>query len=85
MATLGALWSQQLAFTITATAGEIYTHGLGYTPTVIILQAFGSAVGISIGLFYTLNNTNTITIGSKADTPNNICDVTVGSFHSLIK
>ena len=84
MATLGALWSQQLGFTVTTTPGTIYTHGLGYTPTVIILTKFGTMGGITTGLFYTLANTNTITIGSLEAANNNV-DVTVGSFHSLIK
>jgi len=84
MATLGALWSQQLAFTVTTTAGTIYTHGLGYTPTVVILTAFGTTSNSSLGtMFYTLANTNTITIGATSNIPN--VDVTVGSFHSLIK
>lgn len=88
MATLGALWSQQLGFTVTTTAGTVYTHGLGYTPTVVILTPFGTlAANLSTGKFcYTAVNTNTIAIATAVgDNANQIIDVTVGSFHSLIK
>jgi hypothetical protein len=84
MATLGALWSQQLGFTITTTTGTVYTHALGYTPTVVILTPFGTNAGVSQGApFYTAAGTNFITIGAFAAVAN--VDVTVGSFHSLIK
>jgi hypothetical protein len=83
MATLGALWSQQLGFTVTTTTGTIYTHALGYTPTVIILTPFGTNVGTQGAPFYTLAGTNLITIGAASAVTN--VDVTVGSFHSLIK
>ena len=84
MPILGALWSQQLGFTITTTTGTVYTHGLGFTPTVIILTTFGTAITPGNSVAYTGVNTNVMTIlttGAAAQ----LCDVTVGSFHSLIK
>lgn len=83
MATLGALWSQQLGFTVTTSVGTVYTHGLGYTPTIVLLTQVGTVAGTSSPAFYTLANTNTITICSANTTP--LLDVLVGSFHSLIK
>ena len=83
MATLGALWSQQLGFTITTTVGTIYTHALGYTPTVVILTPFGTNAGTQGAPFYTAAGTNLITIGAASSVTN--LDVTVGSFHSLVK
>lgn len=84
MATLGALWSQQLGFTITTTTGTIYTHGLGYTPTVIILTPFATAGATPGIVFYTLLTSNVMTIVTPGSALN-LVDVTVGSFHSLIK
>lgn len=84
MSTLGALWSQRLGFTITTTTGTVFTHGLGYTPTVVILTTFGTAITPGNSVAYTGVNTNVITIlasGAAAQ----LCDVTVGSFHSLIR
>lgn len=83
MATLGALWSQQRGFTITTTGGTVYTHSLGYTPTVIVLTLFGTVATPAAVLGYTLVNTNTITIITTG-AASQIADVTVGSFHSLI-
>jgi hypothetical protein len=89
MATLGALWSQQLSFPVTTTSGTTYTHGLGYTPTVIILSISGSPAPSAVSPFapgYTAAGTNTILItasGSIGAAPT--VDVTVGSFHSIIK
>jgi hypothetical protein len=89
MATLGALWSQQLGFAITTTAGTTYTHGLGYTPTVIILTKNGSPAPVAASPWapnYTAANTSTVLItGDGSSGANWQCDVTVGSFHSLIK
>lgn len=82
MATLGALWSQQLGFTITTTAGTVYTHALGYTPTVILLT-LNNTVTPAPAVGYTAAGTNLITITASAATA--LVDVTVGSFHSLIK
>jgi len=84
MTTLGALWSQQLAFTITTTTGTIYTHALGYTPTVIILTPFGTAGATSGIIYYTLLDTQVMTIVTTGSASNKV-DVTVGSFHSLVK
>jgi hypothetical protein len=83
MSTLGVLWSQQLGFTITTTAGTVYTHALGYTPTVVILTLFGAVTTPSIALSYTAAGTNLITICNSGPVCN--ADVTVGSFHSIIK
>jgi hypothetical protein len=83
MATLGALMSQQLGFTVTTSIGTIYTHALGFTPTVVILTQVGTVAGTSSPAFYTLANTNTITIASANTTAN--VDVLCGSLHSLIK
>ena len=86
MATLGALWSQQLGFTVTTTVGTIYTHGLGYTPTVIILSKFGAPSGVSpFAPGYTAVDTNIIKITADGSVAAPLVDVTVGSFHSLIK
>jgi len=83
MATLGALWSQQLGFAIAVSTGSIYTHGLGFTPSVIILTPFGTNATTQGAPFYTLAGTNLITIGGANITQT--VDVTVGAFHSLIK
>lgn len=83
MATLGALWSQQLGFTMTTSIGTVYTHGLGYTPTIFIFAQVGTVAGTSSPVFYTLANTNTVTLGSANTTA--LIDVTCGSFHSIIK
>ena len=87
MATLGALWSQQLGFTLTTTGGTVYTHSLGYTPTVILLTPFAAPSGVSpISPGYTAVNTQTITIWSSGSVPaTTLVDVTVGSFHSLVR
>jgi len=88
MATLGALMSQQLGFTITTTAGTIYTHGLGFTPTVILLTAFGtSQTGtVPVSFFYTLANATTITVGTSLSQGANLAavDILCGKLHSLI-
>ena len=83
MATLGALWSQQMAFTVTTTAGTVYTHALGYTPTVIILTVNNTCTPVQT-VAYTAAGTNLITVVSSGTAVLNV-DVTVGSFHSLIK
>ena len=89
MSTLGALWSQQLGFVITTTAGTTYTHGLGYTPTVIILTKNGSPAPIAASPWcpcYTAASTNTVLITGDGSVPANVqVDVLVGSLHSLIK
>jgi len=89
MATLGALWSQQLGFAITTTAGTTYTHGLGYTPTVIIITKNGSPAPAAASPWcpgYTVQTSQTVLIiGDGSQPANSQVDVTVGSFHSLIK
>jgi hypothetical protein len=88
MATLGALWSQQLAFTITTTAGTTYTHGLGFTPTVIILTKMGSPAPSAVSPFspgYTVATSSTILITADGSISIPAVDVTVGALHSLIK
>jgi hypothetical protein len=83
MGTLGALMSQQLNFTVTATSGEVYTHALGFTPTVIWLTLRGTVTPAQ-AIAYTAAGTNTVTIlASGTATPN--VDVLCGSLHSLIK
>lgn len=88
MATLGRLWSQQLGFTVTTTAGTIYTHGLGFTPTIILLTAFGTSQTGTCpsGHFYTLANSVTITVGSSLSVGANLqsVDILCGSLHSLV-
>jgi hypothetical protein len=89
MATLGALWSQQLSFPVTTTAGTTYTHGLGYTPTVVILTKGMSPSPSAVSPWspgYTSVNATTLSIvvdGSIGSAP--VVDVLVGSLHSLIK
>ena len=83
MATLGALLSQQLGFTVTTTVGTIYTHGLGFTPTFVLFTQVGTIAGTSSPAFYTLANATTITIGSANSTA--LIDVLCGSIHSLIR
>jgi len=88
MATLGALMSQQLAFTITTTAGTTYTHGLGFTPTVIILTKMGSPAPSAVSPWspgYTVVNSTTILITADGTVGVPAVDVLVGSLHSLIK
>ena len=89
MATLGALMSQQQGFTLTTSGGTIYTHGLGFTPTVVLLTTFGTAQTgtCPVSFFYTLANTQLITIGTSLSQGNNLVavDVLCGSLHSLIK
>lgn len=85
MATLGALLSQQLGFTVTTSIGTVYTHGLGFTPTLVLLTNFGTAqTGAVVPGFmpcYTLANSVTITIQSWGG----FCDVLCGSIHSLVR
>jgi len=85
MATLGALMSQQLGFTITTTAGTIYTHGLGFTPTVVLITIVGtSLVGtVPFQACYTLANATTVTIGANI-VGGGLVDVLCGKLHSLI-
>lgn len=83
MATLGALLSRQLGFTVTTSIGTVYTHSLGFTPTLVLLTQVGTVAGTSSPAFYTLANTNTITIGSANITA--LVDVLVGDIHSLIR
>jgi hypothetical protein len=89
MATLGALMSQQLGFTLTTSGGTIYTHGLGFTPTVILLTAFGTAQTgtCPTSFFYTLAGPTTITVGTSLSQGANLVqvDVLCGNLHSLIK
>lgn len=87
MATLGKNWSQQLGFTVTTTGGTVYTHGLGFTPTVVILTLSKVAVTgtTPISLGYTLANTQTMQVMASKDGDLALADVTVGRFHSLIK
>lgn len=84
MATLGALWSQQLGFTITTTTGTVYTHQLGYTPTIVLLTPFATAGATSGIVYYTLCTSTTITIVTPGSALNKV-DILCGSFHSLIK
>lgn len=84
MATLGALFSQQLGFTITTTGGTVYTHSLGTTPTIVLLTWFGTVVTPSASVCYTAANSTTITIGTTG-AANQLVDVLCGNFHSLIK
>ena len=85
MATLGALMSQQLGFSVTASAGTIYAHGLGFTPTVVLLTVVGTpGTGVSVGghnAGYTLVTSNLITIQYSG---NGLVDVLCGSLHSLV-
>jgi hypothetical protein len=84
--TLGALWSQQLGFTVTTTSGTTYTHSLGYTPTVVILTKFGAPSGVSpFAPGYTNPGPTFVFITGDGSISSPIVDVTVGSFHSLIK
>jgi hypothetical protein len=91
MATLGALMSQQLGFTCTTTAGTIYTHGLGFTPTVVLLTIRGTSLTgtVPLNYFYTLANDTTITVGTSptagAGGTGTGVDILCGSLHSLIK
>jgi len=89
MATLGALMSQQLGFTLTTSGGTIYTHGLGFTPTVILLTTFGTAQTgtCPTSYFYTLANSVTITVGTSLSQGAALAsvDVLCGTLHSLIK
>ena len=89
MATLGALWSQQQGFAITTTAGTTYTHGLGYTPTVIILTKNGSPAPTAASPWcpgYTAATTvGLLIIADGSAAANQQVDVLVGSLHSLIK
>ena len=89
MATLGALMSQQLGFTLTTSGGTIYAHGLGFTPTVILLTTFGTAQTgtCPTSYFYTLANSMTITVGTSLSQGAALSsvDVLCGTLHSLIK
>lgn len=89
MATLGALMSQQLGFTLTTSGGTIYTHGLGFTPTVILLTTFGTAQTgtCPTSYFYTLAGPTTVTIGTSLSQGNNLAtvDVLCGTLASLIR
>ena len=89
MATLGALMSQQLSFTLTTSGGTLYTHGLGFTPTVILLTAFGTAQTgtCPTSFFYTLANSVTVTVGTSLSQANNLVqvDILCGSLHSLVR
>lgn len=85
MATLGRLMSQQLGFSVAVSVGTIYTHGLGYTPTVILLTVVGTpGTGVSVGYHkagYTLVTSNLVTITYSG---NGLVDILCGSLHSLI-
>lgn len=85
MATLGRLWSQQLGFTVTTTAGTIYTHGLGFTPTIVQLTIVGTTLAgtVPMQFCYTLANATTITIGAN-QVGGGLVDVLCGSLHSLV-
>jgi hypothetical protein len=83
MGTLGALMSQQLGFTVTTTSGTVYTHGLGFTPTVILLTLLGTATPAQ-AVVYTAAGATTITILASGTAIPNV-DVLCGSLHSLIK
>lgn len=88
MATLGALMSQQLGFTVTTTAGTVYTHGLGFTPTFVLLTLFGTAQTgtVPISCFYTLANSVSITVGLSPTTgAAPAVDILCGAIHSLIR
>jgi hypothetical protein len=84
LATLGALMSQQIGFTITTTGGTVYTHSLGTTPTIVLLTWNGTVATPAASLCYTAANSATVTI-STTGAANQICDVLCGNFHSLIK
>ena len=91
MALLGALLSQQRGFTLTTTAGTLYTHGLGFTPTVVLLTIVGTSVTgtVPLNFFYTLANSVNVTIGSSptagiGGTGTGV-DVLCGSLHSVIR
>ena len=91
MATLGALMSQALGYTLTITAGTIYTHGLGFTPTVVLLTIRGTSLTgtVPLNFFYTLANSVTITVGSSptagiGGTGTGV-DILCGSLHSLMR
>ncbi len=84
MGLLGTLMSQQLSFTMTVSAGQKYTHSLGFTPTVILLTQVGSTLGGGLG--YTAANSLSVTIISTAagGLSQNV-DVLCGSLHSILQ
>ena len=84
MGKLGTLFSQQLSFTMTVSAGQAYTHGLGFTPTVILLTQVGATMGGGLG--YTAANSLSVTIISTAagGLSQNV-DVLCGSLHSILQ
>ncbi len=87
MALLGANFSQQLAFTVTTTAGTIYTHGLGFTPTIVILTpAVVCATGTTpLQFCYSLATSTTITIIASPTSSAPVVDVLCGRLHSIIQ
>lgn len=84
MATLGALLSQQLGFTVTTTGGTVYTHGLGFTPTFCLITPFGTLVTPCTSFCWGTPTATTIQIGAIGPA-NQIVDVLCGSIHSLIR
>ncbi len=79
--------SQQLGFTVTTTAGTIYTHNLGVTPTVVILTPVNvAATGtVPIAFCYSLANTVSITIIASPTTSAPNVDILCGRLHSIIQ
>ncbi len=78
---LGNLFSQAIGWTITTTAGQVYTHGLGFTPTIILLTQNGTTFG-TIG--YTAANSQSLAIIAAAQTAAGITvDILCGSLHSI--
>lgn len=85
MGKLKKFMSQQLGFTVTTTAGTVYTHGLSFTPTVILLTPFGvCATGtVPLQFCYTAANSVTITIVASPTTSAPLVDVLCGTLHSI--